>query len=123
MADDIAVINQRPPSMAQMLLDRVAATPDREAFRHPVGERWESLNWRQVGERVRTIAAGLLALGIEPEDRVAIAANTRLEWILADFAILCGGAATTTVYPATPAADVAFILRDAGARIVFAEDD
>jgi long-chain acyl-CoA synthetase len=109
--------------MARMVLDRVAATPDREAFRHPVGDRWESLSWREVGERVRTIAAGLLALGIQPEDRVGIAAGTRLDWILADFGILCAGAATTTVYPTTPAADVAYILRDSGTRLVFAEDD
>ncbi len=123
MINEVAVVNQRPASMARMVLDRVAATPDREAFRYPVGDRWESLDWRRVGDRVRAIAAGLLALGIRPEDRVAIAANTRLEWILADFAILCAGAATTTVYPTTPAGDVAFILRDSGARVVFAEDD
>jgi long-chain acyl-CoA synthetase len=123
MVDEIAVISERPRSMARMVLDRVAATPGREAFRFPLGDHWESVDWRQVGDRVRSIAAGLLALGVQLEDRVAIAADTRLEWILADFAILCAGAATTTVYPATPAADVAFILDDAGARIVFAGDD
>jgi long-chain acyl-CoA synthetase len=123
MVDEVAVASQRPASMARMVLDRVAATPDREAFRHPVGDRWESLDWREVGERVRAIAAGLLALGIQPEDRVGIAAGTRLDWILADFSILCAGAATTTVYPSTPADDVAYILRDSGTRIVFAEDD
>jgi len=73
--DEVAVVNQRPASMARMILDRVAATPDREAFRYPVGDRWESLDWRRVGDRVRAIAAGLLALGIRPEDPVAIAAN------------------------------------------------
>ncbi len=123
MDEGAAVVDGRPASMARMILDRVAATPDREAFSHPVGERWESLSWRQVGDRVRAIAAGLLALGIRPEDRVAITAATRLEWVLADFGILCAGAATTTVYPATPADDVAFILRDSGTRIVFAEND
>jgi long-chain acyl-CoA synthetase len=123
MVDEVAVASQRPASMARMVLDRVAATPDREAFRHPVGDRWESLDWREVGERVRAIAAGLLALGIRPEDRVGIAAGTRLDWILADFGILCAGAATTTVYPTTPADDVAYILRDSGTRMVFAEDD
>jgi long-chain acyl-CoA synthetase len=123
MAEGTVVVNERPPSMARSLLQRVAATPDREAFRYPVGDRWESLDWRQVGERARTIAAGLLALGVGPEDRVAIAAATRLEWILADFGILCAGGATTTVYPATPGVDVAFILRDSGSSIVFAEDD
>jgi long-chain acyl-CoA synthetase len=123
LTDPAADVERRPPSMARMILDRVATTPDREAFRHPVGDQWVSLDWRQVGDRVRAIAAGLLALGVRPEDRVAIAASTRLEWILADFGILCAGAATTTIYPTTPAADVAFILRDSGARVVFAEDD
>jgi long-chain acyl-CoA synthetase len=123
MTNDVAVLTERPVSMAQMILDRVEATPDREAFRYPAGDRWESADWRQVGDRVRAIAAGLLALGVRPEDRVAIAAATRLEWILADFGILCAGAATTTVYPATPAPDVSFILEDSGARIVFAEND
>jgi long-chain acyl-CoA synthetase len=123
VVENVADVSKRPASMARMVLDRVAATPDREAFRHPVGDRWESLDWRRVGERVRAIAAGLLALGVRPEDRVAIAADTRLEWILADFGVMCAGAATTTVYPSTPAADVAFILRDSGTRVVFADND
>jgi long-chain acyl-CoA synthetase len=123
VTDEVAVVGQRPASMARMVLDRVAATPDREAFRYPVGERWESIDWRGVGERVHAIAAGLLALGVRPEERVAIAAGTRLEWVLADFGVLCAGAATTTVYPTTPAADVAFILRDSGSRVAVAEDD
>jgi long-subunit acyl-CoA synthetase (AMP-forming) len=59
MVDDIAPVSERPPSMARMLLDGAAATPDREAFRYPVGERWESLDWRQVGERTATaLSAG-----------------------------------------------------------------
>jgi long-chain acyl-CoA synthetase len=123
MTEGLAVVEKRPASMARMVLDRVAATPDREAFRAPVGDRWESIDWRRVGDRVRAIAAGLLSLGVRAEDRVAIAAGTRLEWILTDFGILCAGAATTTVYPTTPAADVAFILRDSRSRVVVAEDD
>ncbi len=110
-------------SLARMFYDRIAATPDREAFRFPAGEGWESVTWRQTGETVRTIAAGLLALGIRPEERVAILSNTRVEWLEADLAVMCAGAATTTVYPTTTADDVAFILADSGSRVVFAEDD
>ena len=95
MSREVVDVSHRPVSMARMILDRVAATPDREAFRYPVGDRWQSLDWRGVGERVRAIAAGLLSFGLGPEDRVAIAAGTRLEWILADFGILCARAATT----------------------------
>jgi hypothetical protein len=45
--------------------------------------------------------AGLLALGIRPEQRVAIASATRLDWIHAGLAIMCSGAATTAGYPST----------------------
>ena len=57
------------------------------------------------------LAAGLLALGIEPEQRVAILSD-ELRVDLADLAIMSAGAATTTVYANTNAADTAFILAD-----------
>jgi long-chain acyl-CoA synthetase len=119
---DMSVIENRPANVALQFLERVRSTPDREAFRFPVGEAWESVTWRQAGDRVRLLAGGLLALGIEPEDRVGIASSTRYEWILADLAVMCAGAATTTVYPSTMADDVAYILADAECRVVFAED-
>ncbi|GAA3168203.1 AMP-dependent synthetase/ligase [Blastococcus jejuensis] len=106
-----------------MFFDRVAATPDAEAFRHPLDGGWTSVTWGRTAETVTTTAAGLLALGIAPEDRVAIASATRIEWLYADLAIMCAGAATTAVYPSTSAADVTFILSDSRSRVVFAEDD
>ena len=54
---------------------------------------------------------------------MAIASGTRIEWILADLAIMCAGGATTTVYPTTQHEDVAFILADSESKVVFAEDD
>ncbi|WP_343907714.1 long-chain fatty acid--CoA ligase [Nocardioides aquiterrae] len=106
-----------------MLLDRVAATPDAEAYRFPMDDHWESVTWGQTGEIVRTLAAGLLALGIRPEERVAIASSTRVEWLYADLAVACAGAATTTIYPTTGPDDVGYILHDSNSRIAFAEDD
>ena len=115
-------IEKRPPSVAQMIVDRVKATPLREAFRYPLDSGWTSVSWRDVGDRVNHIAAGLISLGIEPEDRVALASSTRYEWVLVDFAIMCAGAATTTVYPTTKASDVAYIVGNSGSRVVVAED-
>lgn len=88
-------------SVARMFYDRVAASPGAEAYRYPAPEGWASVTWAETGTTVRTLAAGLLALGIHPEDRVAIASSTRIEWIYADLAVTCSGAATTTVYPTT----------------------
>ena len=110
-------------SVGQMLMNRVSATPDREAYRYPSDSGWVSLTWRQTAEQVRTWAAGLVALGVEPQQRVGIASLTRVEWVIADLAVMCAGAATTTVYQTTPVEDVIFILGDSQTRVVFAEDD
>jgi long-chain acyl-CoA synthetase len=111
------------PSVARMLDERVQKTPQAEAFRFPRNGGWASTTWSQVWETVKVTSAGLLALGIRPEDRVAIVSTTRIEWIYADLASMCAGAATTAVYPTTGSEDVAFILADSGTRIAFAEDD
>jgi long-chain acyl-CoA synthetase len=111
------------PSVARLFHDRVFASADREAFRVPEPDgTWRSITWAATGERVGELAAGLVALGIEAGDRVAVMCSTRYEWITCDLAIMCVGAATTTVYPSTAAPDVAYILADSGSRVVFAED-
>ncbi|MFE9501309.1 AMP-dependent synthetase/ligase [Streptomyces anthocyanicus] len=129
MSDTQTLIENRPPSVAGLFLERVAATPDAEAYRYPVppaaGEGpddWKSLTWAQAAERVYAIAAGLVELGVQPEQRVALASSTRLEWILADLGIMCAGAATTTVYPQTNAGESAYILSDSESRVLIAED-
>jgi len=120
--------------VAHLFLSRVEATPDREAYRYPVpvdaqaadgapgAEQWRTLTWAQTARRVTRIAAGLMALGIRPEERVALASSTRIEWILTDLGVMCAGAATTTVYPTTNADETAYILSDSGSRALFAED-
>jgi long-chain acyl-CoA synthetase len=120
---DPGFVDQLTQNFAVQFLDRVAASGPHEAFRYPRGEVWESVTWTQAGEVVERLAAGLLSLGIESEQRVGIAAGTRYEWILADLAIMCAAGATTTVYPSTNGEDTAYILGDSECRIVFAEDD
>ncbi|MFJ8232316.1 AMP-dependent synthetase/ligase [Streptomyces sp. NPDC094448] len=158
MSDTQTTIDNRPASVAMLFTERVAATPDGEAFRYPVlapagatapgpataepstgpsdgapggaaaaddapaPAVWSSLTWAGTAERVYAIAAGLIGLGIRPEDRVALMASTRIEWILADLGVMCAGGATTTIYPSTNAEESAFILTDSGSRILIAED-
>ena len=112
-------------TVGEMFLARVAETPDRDAFYYPElpSEEWKTLKWKEVDERVRAISGGLMALGIDHEERVAILSATRVEWVLADIGILCAGAATTTIYPSNTPEECAFILVDSETRIVIAEDD
>ncbi|MDX3103912.1 long-chain fatty acid--CoA ligase [Nonomuraea angiospora] len=110
-------------SIPSLLRDRIAATPDAEAYRFPSDDGWASLSWREVGERVRGLALGLAGLGSGPGKRVSILCSTRVEWILADLAVLATGAATTTIYPSNTAAESAFVITDSGSTIVIAEND
>jgi len=116
-------LTERSQSFGHLFVERVAKTPNGEAYRYLVGGEWTSLTWTQTKDRVFKIAAGLIDLGVQPQQRVAIAATTRIEWILSDLATLCAGGATTTVYPSTAAPDVAFILGDSESVVVFAENE
>ena len=117
------VIENRAPSVGHLFRNRVEQTPNAEAFRFARGDQWESVTWSDVREVAYRLAAGLIALGIGPEDRVAVASSTRYEWALADLSVMCAGGATTTIYPTTMSTDVAFILSNSESRVVFAEDD
>ncbi|MEU8074005.1 long-chain fatty acid--CoA ligase [Catellatospora citrea] len=110
-------------SIPDMFLQRVAASPDARAFGGPDADNapvWYT--WAQIAERAKAIAAGLTTLGIGKEDRVAILANTRLDWIVADLGIMCSSAATTTVYPTTEPEEACFIVADSGSKVLIAEN-
>jgi long-chain acyl-CoA synthetase len=120
---ETTLLAARPASVGALLQRRVDASASKEAFRYIENDRWVSLSWQQVKDKAFQLAAGLLALGIKREDRVAIASNTRMEWILADLAIMCAAGATTTIYPSTQHEDVGYILADSQSKVIFAEDD
>jgi long-chain acyl-CoA synthetase len=121
---DESLLKNRAPSVGHLFRNRVAETPDATAFLFPdASDEWQSLTWGQTRDRVYDLAAGLIALGVEAEERVAIASGTRIEWALADLANMCAGAATTTIYPTTIPEEVAFILQDSETVLVFAEND
>jgi long-chain acyl-CoA synthetase len=116
-------IGERAASLGQLILDRVERSGAQEAFRAPdPAGGWRSFTWAETLAEASEAAAGLVALGVDFEDRVGIISNTRLHWILADYAIMLSGGATTAVYPSTGVDDVGFILGDSDCVVVIAED-
>jgi len=116
------LVESNASTVPALFCERVARTPDAEAFRH-VGDRgWTSLCWRETEKRVRALACGLRALGLAGEERCSILSGTCIEWILADFAILCAGGATTTIYPSSTADDCVYTLSDSQSAYAFVED-
>jgi long-chain acyl-CoA synthetase len=111
---------------ARTLIDRFEAQvgrgPDRVALRSRRGGVWRPTTWGEWRARVRAAASGLVDAGVRQGDRVAIFAQTREEWVVADLAILHAGAVTVPIYPTLTAEQTAHVLRDSGARVVFADD-
>lgn len=110
-------------SVADMWHHRVDSTPDADAMIFKTGGNWQRMRWRDAGARVRRIADGLLASGLEAEERCVILAGTSVEWILADMGILCAGGATTTIYPSSTTEECRYILLDCEAVVVFCDAD
>ena len=71
-----------------MFWNAVALRSDQVWLRDKKFGIWQSLTWRQTADQVEAISAGLIALGLAVQDRVAIISNTRAEWVLADLATL-----------------------------------
>jgi len=107
-----------PPTAVAMWKRRVAATPEAVAFRYYEKDAWQRMTFGQADAAAREIAAGLITLGIVPGDRVCILSQTRLEWVLADVAILLAGGIAVPIYASNTAEQCEFIVRDAGAKVV-----
>ena len=96
-------------------------SPGQEALRYWVEGTWRPLVWRELAEQVRALAAGLIALGIEAGDRVALMSSTRAEWTISDLAILAAGAVTVPIYETSSPEQCGWILSDSGAKVAICE--
>ncbi|MDZ4786600.1 MAG: long-chain fatty acid--CoA ligase [bacterium] len=85
--------------------------------------RWVATNYEVVKSRINKIAALLKIIGVKKGTRVAIISSSRPEWMEADFAILACGGVSISIYQTLPDSDVAYILYDSEAEIVFAENE
>ncbi|MEZ5740245.1 MAG: long-chain fatty acid--CoA ligase [Burkholderiaceae bacterium] len=110
-------------TVAQKFWSAVALRQDKVALRQKELGIWEETTWRQYGERVRGVALGLCALGLQPADAVCILANTRREWSFADYGALSAGAVSVGIYPTDAPSQVEHVANDCQARVLFVEDD
>jgi long-chain acyl-CoA synthetase len=84
--------------------------------------RWREVSYADLASTVRTVARGLVALGVKPGDRVAVLSSTRPEWTVADLAILAAGAVTVPVYQTSSPEECQYVLADSGSKLIFCED-
>ena len=93
------------------------------ALKHPHGDGWRETSYPQLRQSVREIAKGLMALGVEPGDRVAILSNTRVEWTLADLAAIAAGSVVVPVYQTNSPEECLYVLDHSGSTVIFCEDE
>ncbi|MGH3440581.1 MAG: AMP-dependent synthetase/ligase [Nitriliruptorales bacterium] len=106
------------------LWHHASETPDRPLLAYRDGDRFVDVTAAQFAARVQQLARGLVGLGVEADERVAIMSSTRIEWTYLDYAILAAGAATVPIYETSSPDQIEWILSDSGARFAFfATDD
>lgn len=104
------------------LFNHAITHPDRPCLSHRVGDRFVDVSTRDVVADVVSIAKGLVAVGVEPGDRVALLSATRMEWTLVDFAIWAAGGVTVPIYETSSADQVQWVLEDSGATLIVSGD-
>jgi long-chain acyl-CoA synthetase len=109
-------------TLARMFWDRVEQSGDRPAQQFKLGADWKTITWREVGDIVREVALGLIALGRQKGETVALLSASRAEWVQADFAIFSAGCVTVPVYPTYPPELIAYVVNDSGAKTIIVED-
>ena len=108
-----------PGTLNQLFFDAVTKFNRTDALQVKMGGVYKSISHNEVAERVRHAARGLSSLGVRRGDRVAILAENRPEWAVADFACLTAGMTDVPIYPTLPADQIAYILKDSGAVAIF----
>lgn len=112
---------ENPKTLLDLYRDAIARDKT-DLLNYKADGAWRTLSAKELASRVRTMAMGLYALKVKPGDHVAILSENRIEWTMADLAILNCGAADVPIYPTQAPKQVAYILNDAGVEVLFVSD-
>jgi long-chain acyl-CoA synthetase len=107
------------PEMFRMSVEKF---PDVPALMGSVKGRYQSITYRQMAEKVRSFGKGLIALGVQDRDHVALLSENRPEWAIADIALAHVGAVNVAVFPTIPIGQAEHIISDSGAKIIVVSD-
>ena len=120
--DESRIFLEREQHLARMIRQRIPRYENKVALKDRADGPWVSITWKEMGETADALARALLACGIGPGDRVGIFSQNRSAWTLADLAILSIRGVTVPVYASNSADETAYILKDAGIKLLFVND-
>ncbi|MEQ1510713.1 MAG: AMP-binding protein, partial [Sphingopyxis sp.] len=106
------------PNLVSLFFARVEEGGDTPFLWHKQDRTWQSLSWREVGEKVAALAESLVSQGLKAGDRVVIVSENRPEWFIADLGIMAAGCVSVPTYTTNTERDHQHILDNSGARAV-----
>ena len=109
-------------TVASLARDWARRSPRQVAMREKDFGIWQEYTWEETWDLIETAAHGLLELGVEVGDRVAIHSEDRPEWVILDLATVAVRGVTVGLYPTNPTAEVEYLVSDCTPVIFFAED-
>ena len=109
-------------TVASLARDWAMRSPQQVAMREKDFGIWQEYTWAETWDLIETAAHGLLALGLEVGDRVAIHSEDRPEWVILDMATVAVRGVTVGLYPTNPIAEVEYLISDCSPVVFFAED-
>ncbi|KJK23016.1 fatty-acid--CoA ligase [Burkholderiaceae bacterium 16] len=110
-------------TLPQMFWHGVAERGDAVMMRQKDLGVWRSYRWREVGEIVADVAAGLAELGLQPGEVVSVLSNTNREWVWSDLGALTAGAVVSGIYPTDSPSQVEYLCHDSGSVMLFVENE
>lgn len=119
---DHEIVASNANSVLEFVLTHVDERGDATAALAKRDGKYQPVSWKQLWARAQGIGRGLVALGIEPGDRVSIVAHTSLDWVVADLGIVAAGAVTVPIYPSNLPSECQFVADHSDAKIVFCQD-
>jgi long-chain acyl-CoA synthetase len=106
----------RISSLTRLFFEQAASLGNKPLTYQKQGGTWLSASWSDTANLVKKLATGLVAQGVEPGDRVALVAENRPEWLIADLAIMAAGAITVPAFSTNTSEDHRHILTHSGAK-------
>jgi long-chain acyl-CoA synthetase len=108
-----------PGTINQLFFAAIEKYDKPDALLHKVGGKFVPMSHRTIAERVRRVALGLYAVGIQRGERVSILSENRPEWLIADYGCLTAGCTDVAVYPTLPSEQIPDVVADSGAVAIF----
>jgi long-chain acyl-CoA synthetase len=120
---EAVVMPSEARSLPELFFRQVNRRNDAVALRHKKLGIWKRISWAEYGEQVRIVAAGLLTLGLEPGDKVAILGDNRPEWLICHLGAMTARGVTCGIYPTSAADQVAYVVGHSESKVLFVENE